>query len=324
MSVDVKYSCSVVIGVFVKLILLKDNTSNIKSFSIGGGKLITAAISLFLILPMIAGLSAYYLPQYSNNDSYESSDLDSDLIEARKALDKQRASLKETEAYIENHLNALGVKMGSLQAQVSRINAVEQRLAVAAGVDLSTFNFAENPGIGESEPSEINLTETELKDAMSELDQTLRAREAEIESLGMMLSAITLKKEQTPSGMPVEGGWISSGFGHRSSPISGHRQFHKGIDIPGRTNQDIIAVADGVVSRSETSGHYGWVVEVNHGDGYTTVYAHNNENIVKVGDVVDKGQVIAKLGSTGRSTGPHVHFEVKKNGKAINPSKYIR
>jgi len=304
----------------VKLILLKDNTSNIKSFSIGGSKLLTAAISLFLILPLISGVSAYYFLQYSNDDTYEPGALG----DVRKALDEQRSSLKETEAFIENHLNALGVRMGGLQAQVSRINAVEQRLAAAAGVDLAAFDFSVNPGVGESEPASANLTETELKEAMSELGQTLRAREAEIESLGMMLSAITLKKEQTPSGLPVKGGWISSNFGYRSSPITGHRQFHKGIDIPGRTNQDVIAVADGVVSRSENSGNYGWIVEVNHGDGYTTAYAHNNKNIVKVGDAVKKGQVIAKLGSTGRSTGPHVHFEVRKNGRAINPSKYIR
>lgn len=304
----------------MKLILLKDNTSNIKSFSISGSKLLAAVIGLFLVLPIVSSLSAYHFLQNSNTGKYEPGKLG----EVQKALDEHKLSLNETEAYIENHLNALGVKMGGLQAQVSRINAVEQRLASAAGVDLSAFNFSESPGVGETFPADVNLSEAELKGSMSELGQTLRAREAEIESLGMMLSAITLKKEQTPSGLPVKGGWISSHFGNRSSPITGHKQFHKGVDIPGRMNQDVISVADGVVSRSEKSGHYGWVVEINHGDGYTTVYAHNNKNVVKVGDAVEKGQLIAKLGSTGRSTGPHVHFEVKKNGRAINPSRYIR
>ena len=305
----------------MKLILLKDNVSNCKSFSVGGRKLLIIVIGFFLILPIISSYSTYrYLSQSDNNVKYEPIELG----KFRKALDKQKISLKDAETYIENHLNALGVKMGSLQAQVSRINAVEQRLAAAAGVDLSAFNFSKNPGVGESEPSSENLTEADLKNTMSELGETLKAQEAEIESLGMMLSAITLKKEQTPSGMPVKGGWVSSSFGYRSSPISGHKQFHKGIDIPGRKNQDVFAVADGVVSRSEKSGHYGWVIEINHGDGYTTVYAHNNKNVVKAGDAVEKGEVIAKLGSSGRSTGPHVHFEVKKNGKAINPSQYIR
>lgn len=306
----------------MKLILLKNNTSSIKSFSIGGSKLLSAAICLFVILPIMVGVLVYHFSQHANVDYVYKPD---ELVDKlRKALDEQQLSLQETESFIEDHLNALGVKIGGLQAQVSRINAVEQRLASAAGVDLSAFDFSKNPGIGESTPANTNLTETELKDAMSDLGQVLKVREAEIESLGMMLSAVTLKKEQTPSGMPVKNGWVSSGFGNRYSPISGHKQFHQGVDIPGRKNQDVVAVADGVVSRSEKSGNYGWVVEVNHGDGYTTVYAHNNKNIVKTGDAIEKGQVIAKLGSTGRSTGPHVHFEVKKNGRSINPSKYLR
>lgn len=286
----------------------------------GGGRLLCLALLLTFVIPAAIGFSTYHFVKKSTLDRFAVGDVG----EMKLALDKQKERLTQTESYIDNHLNALGVQLGGLQAQVSRINAVEQRLAESAGVDLSSFDFSKDPGLGGADASGGDLTETELKGVMSDLEQQLRAREAELESLGMMMSAITLKKEQTPSGLPVRGGWVSSSFGHRNSPISGRRQFHKGVDIPGRTNQDVIVVADGVVSRSEKSGNYGWLVEVNHGDGYATLYAHNNKNLVKAGDAVDKGQVIAKLGSTGRSTGPHVHFEVKKNGRPINPSKYIR
>ena len=141
--------------------------------------------------------------------------------------------------------------------------------------------------------------------------------------MDFLLSRRSLESQQTPAGWPVKGGWVSSNFGSRLHPMTGKKQFHRGVDIPGRLGADVLAVADGVVVRSSSSGDYGWMIEIDHGDGYTTLYSHNRENLVDVGATVVKGQAIAKVGSTGRSTGPHVHFEVSKNKRTINPVRYL-
>lgn len=308
----------------MKLLLLNDSTADIKSWSFSGNRLIALVLALALFFPVLAGVSAFFITEkIAIKTGMAVGDADFSIMQKR--LEEQQKKLDGTRDYVQNHLNALGVEFGSLQAQTSRINAVQQRLAKSSGVDLSGFDFDEVPGLGGGEPASegMSVSESELTKAMDDMDAELRVRQAEMESIGMMLSAITLKKEQTPSGMPVKKGWVSSKFGMRNSPINGRRQFHKGVDIPARKNQEIFAVADGVVSRSEKNGHYGWMVEVNHGDGYSTRYAHNSKNVVKVGDSVKKDQVIAKVGSTGRSTGPHVHFEVKKHGKSIDPAKFL-
>lgn len=305
----------------MKLILLKDNTGKAHSLSMDGGKLLALLIVAVLILPATVGLGSYWLTKRVTSNSLEFASDDTSKLHF--ALLQQREQLDQTQEYVKNHLNVLGIRMGSLQAQVSRINAVEQRLAEAANVDLTDFDFSSTPAQGSGEADVDDLSELELKEAMSELEAELRAREAEMQSLAMALSAITLKNDQTPSGMPVQRGWVSSPFGYRNSPIHGGRQFHKGVDIPGKSGEDVLAVADGVVLRAGRSGNYGLLVEVNHGDGYTTLYAHNKKNLVKPGQPVKKGEPIALLGSTGRSTGPHVHFEVRKNGRPVNPSKYI-
>ncbi len=307
----------------MKLLLLNDSTAEIKSWSFSGNRLIALVLAMAVILPMIFGVSAFFVSEKIAIKTGLAV-ADDDFVTLQNRLITQQKKLEATEDYVQNHLNALGVEFGSLQAQTSRINAVQQRIAKSTGVDLSEFDFSKVPGLGGAESSGELVTESELTKAVNDMESELRLRQEEMESINMMLSAITLKKEQTPSGMPIKNGWVSSRFGMRNSPLSGRRQFHKGVDIPGRKNQDIHAVADGVVSASGKKGHYGWMVEINHGDGYSTRYAHNSKNLVKVGDSVKKDQVIAKVGSTGRSTGPHVHFEVKKNGKPINPSKYIK
>ncbi len=133
-----------------------------------------------------------------------------------------------------------------------------------------------------------------------------------------------LDEEQHPSGWPSSGGWISSRYGYRRDPFTGRRAFHSGVDIANKPGSPIKAVADGVVTRAGREGAYGLMVEVNHGNGYHTRYAHASKILVDVGSRVSKGDRIAVVGSTGRSTGTHVHFEVFKDDKAVNPRKFLR
>ncbi len=136
-----------------------------------------------------------------------------------------------------------------------------------------------------------------------------------------MLIDSTLQSQTIPTGSPTLDGWVSSLFGKRTDPMTGRVEFHDGIDYAGKSGSPILAVASGIVTWSGVRHGYGNMVEINHGNGYQTRYAHNKKNIVVVGEKVDKGQIIALMGSSGRSTGTHVHFEVVNNGKAVNPKR---
>ena len=305
----------------MKLILLKDHASRPKTFSIGK-IFITTIVMLFITfsgLMVFAGMQISEagqgaVVQYENSIPHK---LNQNIVAEKEKLETLRV-------YLENNLVALSARLGGLQAQVSRINAVEKRLASAAKIDMSAFDFENEPALGGSEDLAINITPGSLSDDILTMEGMLAEREVAIRALGVSLSEMILKEGQTPKGMPVKRGWISSRFGWRTNPVSGRKQFHKGIDIPAKTGEDIIAVANGVVVVSEKQSALGNVIEINHGDGMRTIYAHNSKNIVTVGTAVSKGDKIAEVGSTGRSTGPHVHFQVNKDGKAINPKPFIR
>jgi murein DD-endopeptidase MepM/ murein hydrolase activator NlpD len=152
----------------------------------------------------------------------------------------------------------------------------------------------------------------------------LENRENQLVVLENLVLNENLQKEVQPSGRPILKGWISSYFGMRTHPLSGRREMHKGIDFAGKLGGPVIAVAKGVVTYAGKRYGYGQVIDIAHGNGYTTRYAHNSRLLVSVGDTVEKGFQIAEIGSSGRSTGPHVHFEVLKNGREVNPVRFIR
>jgi len=193
-------------------------------------------------------------------------------------------------------------------------------------LDAEEFSFDEAPARGgpdlvtEREPFEI----PDFLTSLEELVQKLEDREPKLAVVEGTLMNRKLHAEVFPTGRPVSKGWISSVFGWRNDPMTGKRAFHEGVDFAGRANSEVVAVAAGVVVWSGSRWGFGNTVEVNHGNGYSTLYAHNKKNLVKVGETVKKGQVLALLGSTGRSNGPHVHFEVRRNGKAVNPIKFVR
>ena len=158
---------------------------------------------------------------------------------------------------------------------------------------------------------------------LEELDSEMGDRQQKLSVLETLLMNRSLRQRVMPSGRPVTSGWLSSKFGTRADPITGKQEYHKGVDFAAEEGSDVISVGDGVVTWSGKRSGYGNLVEVSHGNGYTTRYAHNRKLLVGTGDTVKKGQLIASVGSTGRSTGPHVHFEVLHNGKAVDPAKYV-
>jgi murein DD-endopeptidase MepM/ murein hydrolase activator NlpD len=159
---------------------------------------------------------------------------------------------------------------------------------------------------------------------MQGLDNQLSNREAQLAVLESMIMNQNLNDRVYPQGRPVKSGWMSSYFGKRTDPFTGKAANHRGVDFAGKSGSEVIAVADGVVTWSSSRYGYGQLVEINHGNGYSTRYAHNSENLVSVGDEVRKGQTVALMGDTGRATGPNLHFEVLKEGRRVNPVKFIR
>lgn len=239
-------------------------------------------------------------------------------------LADQRRAIKEASQSAEASLNALALRVGQLQAGVTRLEALGSRLARMAELPEGEFDFEVMPGLGGPEPESTLATEVpDFLEALQALSRQLEDRAEKLTALESLLMTRNLQAQIMPAGRPVRSGWVSSGFGMRADPVSGRREFHSGMDFAGRPGSDVLSVAAGVVTFADSRPGYGKLVEINHGNGYVTRYSHNRENLVSVGDKVDKGQVIALLGQTGRATGPHVHFEVIQDGKLVNPRKFI-
>ncbi len=245
-----------------------------------------------------------------------------ELDASRKAM-----SLADMSSEVEAKLASITRRLASLQAHVTRLDALGAHLTDMAGLEAGEFDFSLNPAVGGPEQPVFAFRSSDSAyslDRINELDAMLLRREAQFEVLAGLLSVENLRSESTPIGRPIRSGWQSSRFGPRIDPISGRHARHEGIDFAGKEGSEILAVASGIVSWSGKRGGYGSLVEIAHGDNVVTRYAHNRENLVEVGDLVRRGETIALMGSTGRSTGPHVHFEIYKNGRAIDPAIYVR
>jgi murein DD-endopeptidase MepM/ murein hydrolase activator NlpD len=246
--------------------------------------------------------------------------------EMREEIAAQQAQLATREADARANLDALAVRMGQLSAHIVRLDALGRRLVSMADLADSEFNFDEPPARGgpETEEPGMSVESEELDTMLDELALQVDYRGDQLAVLEKLLASRRLSREQLPEGRPVSSGWLSSYYGKRTDPFSGKQKFHSGVDFAGNEGVDVLAVASGVVTWSGKRSGYGTMVEINHGNGLVTRYAHNKENLVEVGDTVKKGQVIGRMGKTGRATGPHVHFEVLKNGQKVNPLKYVQ
>ncbi len=239
-------------------------------------------------------------------------------------LKGQRDEVESLKAQSRLELDAVGRRLATMQARLLRMEALGERITEVAELDRGEFRFGELPAVGGPESAaEHTPTTPEFFLAMNQLDDHLRLREAELELLESMLATRKFHEDVAPAGRPVEKGWMSSGFGRRVDPISGRMAWHAGVDFAGKSGSDVVAVAAGVVVFAGSRKGFGRTIEISHGGGYVTRYGHHQDLLVSVGDLVKKGQTIGSMGSTGRSTGPHVHFEVLKDGRPVDPSRYI-
>jgi murein DD-endopeptidase MepM/ murein hydrolase activator NlpD len=245
--------------------------------------------------------------------------------ELAQALDQQREEVGVVRADAQRQLDAFAVHVAELQARLTRLDALGERLTELAELDAGEFDFSLNVGQGGAEDGlgDAAYVPPSFMDALDQLSLRLDSREQLLEVLEQLIGERQLSEAEYLSGMPVRHGYMSSPFGRRVHPLSGRVSQHKGVDFAAKPGSDVVAVAAGVVSYSGRKSGYGNTVEISHADGYTTLYAHNQSNLVQIGDLVQRGQTIAKVGRTGRSTGYHVHFEVSKGGRQINPASFI-
>jgi murein DD-endopeptidase MepM/ murein hydrolase activator NlpD len=258
--------------------------------------------------------------RYFNDDLF-----DSQLVgKWQDRLTGQKQDLDKIQSQTRVEMEAVGRRLAAMQARLLRIEALGERVAEVAQLDVGEFRFGDPPALGGPESAvEVPQAVPEFLAAVDVLASQIKIREDELEVLESLLANQKFREEVALEGRPILKGWMSSGFGRRVDPITGRMAWHAGVDFAGKPGSDVVAVASGVVTFAGELHGYGRMIEVNHGGGYSTRYGHDDELLVVAGDVVKKGQVIGRMGSTGRSTGPHVHFEVLKDGHQVDPGRYV-
>lgn len=244
--------------------------------------------------------------------------LRAEILIQQREVDKLRASNSQ-------NVKALSARLAELQAASTRLDALGERLAQMGQLSLDEFDFSKPAPVGG--PAEslngAQAGEMQLQFAIDALGEKLRRQSTYLDALQSLMVNRQLEQDLKPSGWPVSKGWISSRYGKRNDPFTGEPALHRGLDFAGTRGTDVHSVASGVVIWAGNRASYGRMVEIDHGNGYRTRYAHNEDIVVRPGDHVSAGQVIAHMGSSGRASAPHVHFEVLKDGARINPSRYV-
>jgi murein DD-endopeptidase MepM/ murein hydrolase activator NlpD len=243
-----------------------------------------------------------------------------------RALAIQKQDLQAARGQIDGQVDALVARVGTLNAQLIRLDALGRRLTDLAGLDRGEFDFDQAPPAGGPEERDQqggSAQVPELTQVLEVLETQVHDRQQQLVALETLLASRELGSRIMPGGLPLIGGWISSHFGRRTDPFTGRGAFHAGVDFAGSPGSKVISVGPGVVSFAGYKSGYGNVVEITHPTGYMTRYGHNSRNLVRVGQSVQKGEPVAVIGSTGRSTGTHVHFEVLRDGNVVNPTKYL-
>ncbi|HYG32229.1 MAG TPA: M23 family metallopeptidase [Methylophilaceae bacterium] len=224
----------------------------------------------------------------------------------------------------QEHLDALALQLGEIQARVTRLDALGDRLAELAGMKEKELETTKSANRGGPQVNAYGLTEEQLKQKIDELMAEVEHRSDRLEMLESLLVQQSMRKSTMPSGKPVGGGYNSSGYGWRVDPFTGKMAFHEGLDFMASMGSPIYAAATGIVRLATNTPDYGKLIKIDHGSGLETRYAHASAILVKAGERVQKGQIIGKVGSTGRSTGAHLHFEVRMKGAPLDPRKYLQ
>ena len=258
--------------------------------------------AVLVVVPVLMGVGGYLLvSQLSDQPEY------TPVMTERFSthLEEQQKALESLDRLSQEQFRALTLKLAQAQARLVRLDALGERLVEVADIDGEEFDFSTVPGLGGPEGSEEGASYElpSFMEAVNQMAQTLERRERQLEILENLLAGKQIQDQTYLSGRPLA--------------------WHKGVDFAGKEGTPIIATGAGVVTYSGDRSGYGLMVEINHGNGIATRYGHALELLVEPGEIVRTGDVIGKVGNSGRSTGPHIHYEVLKNGAQVNPQPYI-
>ena len=300
----------------MQIILISDRLARARSVSLSLRHLFgSALLALAVVLGATAGL--YWLTlRYA-------AEVPLPALQ-RLVLSAHEAETERSRAFVQQNLNAMAVKVGEMQAQLTRLDALGERVSALAGV--KDFRFNEAPGLGGAAPTLMppqNLSLADFSEKLTVLSRQVENRNDMLGVLEAQLFEQAVKKRLMPTMMPVRASYNPSGFGRRVDPFTGQWALHEGIDFIADKGSPIMAAAAGIVTFAGLHPQYGYMVDIDHGNDLVTRYAHSSKLLVREGDVVQRGRKIAEVGSTGRSTGPHLHFEVRFRGVAQNPGKFL-
>ena len=307
----------------MNIILVPRSAGRGRIISLSPFQLLAVTAAILIGLPALVGTVSYKIASYFDPSTGLR---EPEYVQQQAAmLTNERQVIEQARRDAELHLNALAQRLGHMQAELMRLNALGERLARMGGLDKREFDFSSGPAMGGPEGAR-GLSTLSVPDFLKELERVSGQIDTKSKRLDALESSLMDKKLHAavyPAGWPTDGGWLSSGYGVRSDPFTGRSALHAGVDIASRFGSPIRAMGDGIVTYAEDRSGYGLTVEITHTSGLVTRYAHTSTILVHAGDRVKKGQNIALVGTTGRSTGPHLHFEVLRNGHATNPISFL-
>ena len=300
------------------IILVSDRLATARSITLTWGHAILFAAAMFGSVLVLSSLFSYVTVRHAAEIRLP---FLQDLLRVVNAEEAQRSK-----DFVRENLNAMAIKLGEMQAQLLRLDTIGERLAGMAGVKPQDLKAFENKSAGRGGPLVLptTMSATELQRAVDALAHQVEAKSDAISMIESQLLDDRIRKSLLPTSLPVEANWNASTYGWRVDPFTGERAMHEGVDFVATPGTSIEATAAGVVISAERHPQYGNMVEIDHGKDLTTRYAHASKILVKVGQLVKRGQKIAEVGTTGRSTGPHLHFEVRIRGLAQNPDRFLR
>ena len=301
----------------MQIILLHRRLAQARTLTLTDRRIVLTVLLVVLAFVVLAASVAAVVVRYAVQSK---SPVVRDLLD----LDAEAGEAARKDRYLRENLNAMAVKLGEMQAQLMRLDALGGRVSGLAGIDPQDFDFRSLPPRGGLEPADARrLSMSELKAELDRVALDVEHRSDYLNAVETELIQATLKSKMMPTIQPVDVSYNASGFGARLDPFTGSQAMHQGIDFVAQTGTPIVAAAGGVVVASEWHHDFGNMIEIDHGNDITTLYAHASKIYVRVGDIVKRNQHIADVGSTGRATGAHLHFEVHVKNVPQNPEKFL-
>jgi len=305
----------------LNIILVSGATARVRSLTLDWRHWTLGGITLAAVFVAFTGAFNFVTLRYAASIQHP-------WLQAIVLADQRQEALK-TQEVVQGHLNTMALHLGELQARIMRLDGLGERLAKVAGLKPSEFKSLDSalaPGRGgalSSLPGRA-LSVAEFSELLARLGTQVEARTDQLNVLEALFVADSANRKFLPTLAPIVDGWFSSNFGSRIDPFNGLQTFHEGIDFPAEVGTTIVAAASGKVIEAGIHPQYGKIVAIDHGNGLISRYAHASEVYVNEGDLVVRGQKVAAVGTTGRSTGPHLHFEVRLNGVPQNPARFLR